>query len=188
MKIISILLFASVIFTNCTNPETKLKVNKVKSIENTIKDTIQKAVFLKPDEIEVRIFFKELAHNYDEYYSGEKSLTTGKIREKKVFQKEKKCTFNTADCTGYGESCHLRENFEYLSIKGTGKNVSITVMNNKKVIFENDKIDLNGEFKLTKNEIKLLDTETKYKVIIKQGDNLLFEGDIEEDTQNCYHG
>ena len=50
MKIISILLFASVIFTNCTNPETKLKVNKVKTIENTIKDTIQKVVFLKPNE------------------------------------------------------------------------------------------------------------------------------------------
>ena len=30
--------------------------------------------------------------------------------------------------------------------------------------------------------------ESKYKVVVKQGENILFEGIIEEKSQDCYHG
>jgi len=193
MTIFGAILFASFILISCGSNENKSKEKGLTEIKNEApnkvqQDTIQKTIILTPEDIKVKIFFKELAHNYDEYYSEKKSTTTGKIREQKLFQKEKKCTFNSADCSGYGESCHIREIFENLIINGVGENVSVIILNNRKEIFKKEKINLNGEIKFSKKDFKLNKTDTKYKIIVKQGENLLFEGEIKEMSQNCYHG
>jgi hypothetical protein len=195
MTIFGAILFASISFTSCGggSNENKSKERGLTEIKNEApnnvqKDTLQKTIILTPKNLQIKIFFKELAHNYDEYYEGEKSATTGKIREKKLFKKEKKCTFNSADCSGWGESCHIREVFDNLIINGVGENVSLIILNNGKEIFKKEKIDMNGEIKFSKKDFKLDNTDTKYKIIVKQGENLLFEGDVNETSQDCYHG
>ncbi len=191
--IFGVILYTSAILISCGSNENKSKERGLTEIKNEApnnvqQDTIQKTIILTPENIQVKIFFKELAHNYDEYYSGKKSTTIGKIRERKIFQKEKNCTFNSADCSGYGESCHIREIFDNLIINGIGENVSVIILNNRKEIFKKEKIDMNGEIKFSKKDFKLNNTDTKYKIIVKQGENLLFEGEINETSQDCYHG
>lgn len=191
--IFGLIFCASALLIRCSNNEIKSKEidstkTKIEALKKVELDTVKKIVILKPEDLKVKIFFKELAHNYDIYYSGEKSNTTGKIRDKKLFQKEKKCTFNSADCTGFGESCHIREVFDNLIIYGKGENISVIILNNEKVIFKKEEIDLKGEIKFSKKDFKLDNTNTKYKIIIKQGKNLLFEGNIDETSQACYHG
>jgi hypothetical protein len=182
-------LFVSAILSSCGGPSESTKEEIVKTdTTKTIKveDTKPKEIVLKPEDIEVKIFFGEIAHSSTEF---KKSNTLGKIREKVGFQKLKNCKYNIADCYFMSDApCHVRESFDNLSIKGKGKNISLTIENNKKVIFTKDKIDLDGEIKFSKKEIKLTNTDTKYIVIIKQGDSLLFEGTIEETSQECYHG
>ena len=184
------ILFVSAILASCgSGSKTK---NETNNLTDTLKskietnDAVSKEIILKPEDIQIGIFFKEIAHSNTEF---KPSKTIGKAKEKATFQKQKYCDFNTADCYFTAdEPCHIRELFDNLTIKGIGKNISITVSINNKVIFTKEKIELNDELKLSSKEIKMGNPESKYKVVVKQGENILFEGIIEEKSQDCYHG
>jgi len=197
MKKIKILIVAfygiSFLIISCRdlpkNNNLENNVNDTITSKDVNNDSISKEISLKSSDIQVKVFFKEIAHTNADF---KRSRTIGNKRERVSFQKQKSCDFNSADCYYLGnEACHIREIFDNIIIKGIGKNISVIVLNKNKVVFSRYKIELTGQLVLTNKEIDFNNEDIKstYKIIIKQGGNLLFEGVINDNKyEECYHG
>jgi hypothetical protein len=68
-------------------------------------------------------------------------IIKGTVSERAEFNKSKSYTF-----------CYDSEGFHHLTISGSGKNLSITVKEESKTIYNKDKIDLKGSLNFTSKD------------------------------------
>ena len=122
---------------------------------------------LTPNDITVKLFTKGWDREADEEGGPHK----GEIYERESFRKERKCIF-----------CYDSEFFNRLEILGNGKELSIEVKEEGKVVFKNQNFELKTKIKFTDKDFNI-GVGSKTTITIKQNETILFNGEI--DSQGC---
>jgi len=167
-----ILFFAMLFIIACG---TGSKNNEKDDTSNIVKaDTlkteqpvVEEVKKLTPNDITVKLFTKGFDREADEEGGPHK----GEINERESFRKERKCIF-----------CYDSEFFNRLEILGNGKELSIEVKEEGKVVFKNQNFELKTKIKFTDKDFNI-GMGSKTTITIKQNETLLFKGEI--DSQGC---
>ena len=118
-------------------------------------------------DLKLRLFFK----NMDATDENGNITEEGTIDERTDFQKDKGYTF-----------CYDSEDFYKFEIGGTGKNISIIIIEDGKIFFRKDNFEISGKKIFTTQDF-IFSGMAEYKITIMQGNIVLFEGKI--DSQGC---
>ena len=177
MTIFLTLLLTSVAVSGCSSSSEKKDANTVADTDSlkvnsdSIKEkvtTIKESEKLEPANVSCEIFFEGMEMTDEE--TGETSK--GTIDERTSFRTKKTYTF-----------CYDSEGFDHLTIRGKGKQLSIFVEEDNKVIFKKNNFDLDGKVTFSSKEIEIIGGAPKYKIVVKQNDTVLFSGKL--DSQGC---
>jgi DNA-directed RNA polymerase subunit RPC12/RpoP len=117
-------------------------------------------------DLKLHLFFKNM-----DYTDDNGIIQQGTVDERADFQKDKGYTF-----------CYDSEEFVKLEVDGTGKNISLVINEDGKIFFRKDNFEISGKRIFTTQDFVFLGM-AEYKITIKQGNIVLFEGKI--DSQGC---
>lgn len=172
---IGVIFFTLILISSCENSskeskEQALKEDSTKANADSskTKEKIEtESEKIEPAKISCNIFFK--GFDLPDEETGEN--IKGTVSERAEFNKSTSYTF-----------CYDSESFHHLTISGSGKNLSITVNEESKMIYKKDKIDLKGSLNLTSKDFNF-GMGSKYSILIKQEDKVIFNGKIA--SQGC---
>ena len=140
-----------------------LKADTLK-IEQPVVEEVKK---LTPNDITVKLF----TNGFDREADEEGGPHKGEIYERESFRKERKCIF-----------CYDSEYFNRLEILGNGKELSIEIKEEGKVVFKNQTFELKAKITFTDKDFNI-GMGSKTTITIKQNETILFNGEI--DSQGC---
>jgi hypothetical protein len=177
LTVIGVIIFAPIIFSSCDGSEssnakkeeirlvenlkTSIDPLKVDSTDKTQSEKIERA------NLDCKIYF-----DVSDFTDEEPQTTKGLVQERKQFSAKKAYTF-----------CYDSESFHHLTISGKGKQLSILVEEDKKVIFKKINFDLDGKLTFSSKEIEIGGGSSKYTIIVKQNETIIFKGEV--DSQGC---
>ncbi|MFM7645878.1 MAG: hypothetical protein ACKO41_04100, partial [Sphingomonadales bacterium] len=79
-------------------------------------------------------------------------------------------------------ACYDSESFKKITLSGSGENISFTIFLGKRKVFSKSNMSLKGKLIFTSKDF-IFDPGEKYKIEIKQGEKVLFNGKL--DSQGC---
>ena len=142
--------------------ESDTSTQKKVTVDTTKKNVIQ----LNSSDIKVKIYFA----NWDGTSEGGKQKKSNS-QEVKNYQRDKKYTF-----------CYDSEIFDKLILLGNSDNISLMVYNGSNIAFKKENFTIVEKVIFQTSDFSF-GMGDKYKIRIKKGDSILFEGRI--DSEGC---
>ena len=134
---------------NATIEGIYLKTNNHLSTEKTV-----------PANVSCSIFFKG-----DDYTDEETGKTSkGTVEEHDEFRKKNTCTY-----------CYDSQMFHHLTLNGTGKQLSIIVQSEDRILFKKENFDLVDNLTFTNKDFSF-DQGGKNSIVIKQNETIIYNG------------
>lgn len=176
LKSLAVILVTSITLMGCNgsanNTETQLQKEDTTTTSTDLAGLNEKndssPTEIKEATVECRIYF-ENDDAYDEE-TGE-LIQKASVEEREEFWEKKEYTF-----------CYDSERFKKITLSGSGENISFAIFAGKRQVFSKSNMSLTGKLIFTSKDF-LFDPGEKYKIEIKQGEKVLFNGKL--DSQGC---
>ena len=134
---------------NATIEGIYLKTNNHLSTEKTV-----------PANVSCSIFFE--GYDYTDEETGK--TTKGTVEEHDEFRKSNTCTY-----------CYDSQMFHHLTLNGTGKQLSIIVQYEDRILFKKENFDLVDNLTFTNKDFSF-DQGGKNSIVIKQNETIIYNG------------
>jgi hypothetical protein len=142
------------------------KFNQENAADTNSTVSVQKEEVV-PAEISCSIYFKSMDFTDEE--TGE--VTKGTVAERKDFKTKKAYIF-----------CYDSEDFDHLTLKGKGQNITLKVKKGNKILFSKENFSVEDKLNFTSKQFSFIMAE-EYTIEISQNETQLFKGQIS--SQGC---